>query len=124
MSDKKIKIDIQPIGKRILLNEPANGLKSIIDAGIEIKSVCAGKGTCGKCRIIVLDKEKKHANKKELEILTPGEISSGVRLACQQIFDRNLTIYIPSSSLSEEQKLQITGEEELIKPDPVCKKYL
>ena len=36
MSDKKIKIDIQPIGKRILLNEPANGLKSIIDAGIEI----------------------------------------------------------------------------------------
>jgi len=123
MSDKKIKIDIQPIGKRIFLGKPANGLKSILDAGIEIKSVCAGKGTCGKCRIIVLDKEKKHANKKELEILTPGEISSGVRLACQQIFDRDLTIYIPSSSLSEEQKLQIAGEEESIKPDPICKKY-
>ncbi len=123
MSDKKIKIDIQPIGKRIFLGKPANGLKSILAAGIEIKSVCAGKGTCGKCRIIVLDKEKKHANKKELEILTPGEISSGVRLACQQIFDRDLTIYIPSSSLSEEQKLQIAGEEESIKPDPICKKY-
>jgi len=123
MSDKKIKIDIQPIGKRIFLGKPANGLKSILAAGIEIKSVCAGKGTCGKCRIIVLDKEKKYANKKELEILTPGEISSGVRLACQQIFDRDLTIYIPSSSLSEEQKLQIAGEEESIKPDPICKKY-
>jgi len=123
MSDKKIKIDIQPIGKRMLLKEPANGLKSILDAGIEIKSVCAGKGTCGKCRIMVLDKEKKRANKKELEILTPGEISSGVRLACQQIFDRDLTVYIPSSSLSEKQKLQIAGEEELIKPDPICKKY-
>ncbi|MFA5015242.1 MAG: ASKHA domain-containing protein [Actinomycetota bacterium] len=123
MSDKKIKIDIQPIGRRILLNESANGLKSIIDAGIEIKSVCAGKGTCGKCRIILLDGEKRHVNNKELEILTPIEISGGVRLACQQIFDRNLTVYIPSSSLSEEQKLQIGGEEELIKPDPVCKKY-
>ena len=123
MSDKKIKIDIQPIGKRILLNEPSNGLKSILDAGIEIKSVCAGKGTCGKCRIIVLDGEKSHVNNKELEILTHIEISGGVRLACQQIFDRDLTVYIPSSSLSEEQKLQIGGEEELIKPDPVCKKY-
>ncbi len=124
MSDKKIKINIQPIGKRILLDKCANGLESITDAGIKIKSVCAGKGTCGKCRIIILKKEKKQINKRELEILTPDEIKSGVRLACQQVFDRDLTIYIHSSSLSEEQKLQVTGEEKSIKPlDPVCKKY-
>ena len=124
MSDKKIIINIQPIGKRILLEKPANGLESITDAGIKIKSVCAGKGTCGKCRIIILKKEKKQINKRELEILTADEVKSGVRLACQQVFDRDLTIYIPSSSLSEEQKLQVTGEEKSIKsPDPVCKKY-
>ena len=123
MSDGKIKISIEPIGKRILLSKPVNGLKSIMDAGIKIKSVCAGKGTCGKCRIIILNKEKKQANKQEREILSPCEINSGIRLACQQIFDRDLTIYIPSSSLSEEQKLQTTGEEKIIKVDPVCKKY-
>src|SRR4030065_898148 len=124
MSDKKIIINIQPIGKRILLEKCANGLESITDAGIKIKSVCAGKGTCGKCRIIILKKEKKQINKRELEILTAEEVKSGVRLACQQVFDRDLTIYIPSSSLSEEQKLQVTGEEKSIKsPDPVCKKY-
>ena len=124
MSDKKIIINIQPIGKRILLEKPANGLESITDAGIKIKSVCAGKGTCGKCRIIILKKEKKQINERELEILTPDEVKSGVRLACQQVFDRDLTIYIPSSSLSEEQKLQVAGEEKSIKsPDPVCKKY-
>src|SRR4030043_1273548 len=124
MSDKKIIINIQPIGKRILLEKPANGLESITNAGIKIKSVCAGKGTCGKCRIIILKKEKKQINKRELEILTADEVKSGVRLACQQVFDRDLTIYIPSSSLSEEQKLQVTGEEKSIKsPDPVCKKY-
>src|SRR4030066_628135 len=123
MSDKKIIINIQPIGKGILLEEPANGLESITDAGIKIKSVCAGKGTCGKCRIIILKKEKKQINKRELEILTADEVKSGVRLACQQIFDRDLTIYIPSSSLSEEQKLQITGEEKVIEVDPPCRKY-
>src|SRR4030043_884025 len=124
MSDKKIIINIQPIGKRILLEKPANGLESITDAGIKIKSICAGKGTCGKCRIVILKKEKKQINKRELEILSPDEVKSGVRLACQQVFDRDLTIYIPSSSLSEEQKLQVAGEEKSIKsPDPVCKKY-
>ncbi len=124
MSDKKIIINIQPIGKRIRLGKCANGLESITDAGIKIKSVCAGKGTCGKCRIIILNKEKKQANRKELEILSPDEVKSGVRLACQQVFDRDITIYIPSSSLSEEQKLQVAGEEKSIKsPDPICKKY-
>ncbi|GAH90019.1 unnamed protein product, partial [marine sediment metagenome] len=88
-----------------------------------IKSVCAGKGTCGKCRIVILNKEKKPASKQEQEILSPDEIDNGVRLACQQIFDRNLIIYIPSSSLSEEQKLQVRGEEKIIEVDPVCKKY-
>ncbi len=123
MSGGEIEIKIEPIGKKILLNKPVNGLKAIVDAGVGIKSVCAGKGTCGKCRIIMLDKEKKQANKQEQEILSPDEVGDGIRLACQQIFDRDLTIYIPSSSLSEEQKLQITGEEKIIEVDPVCRKY-
>ncbi|MBU4482582.1 MAG: DUF4445 domain-containing protein [Actinobacteria bacterium] len=123
MENGKIKIIVEPIGKRIFLNEPTGGLKAIIDAGLGIKSVCAGKGTCGKCRIVILNKEKKPASKQEQEILSPDEIDNGVRLACQQIFDRDLIIYIPSSSLSEEQKLQVTGEEKIIEVDPVCKKY-
>ncbi|TET13952.1 MAG: DUF4445 domain-containing protein [Actinobacteria bacterium] len=123
MKNGKIKIIVEPIGKRIFLNEPTGGLKAIIDAGLGIKSVCAGKGTCGKCRIVILNKEKKPASKQEQEILSPDEIDNGVRLACQQIFDRDLIIYIPSSSLSEEQKLQVRGEEKIIEVDPVCKKY-
>jgi len=47
-TQKKIKISIEPIGRRILLDKPTNGLDAILDAGIGIKSVCAGKGTCGK----------------------------------------------------------------------------
>jgi len=123
MKNGKIKIIVEPIGKRIFLNEPTGGLKAIIDAGLGIKSVCAGKGTCGKCRIVILNKEKKPASKKEQEILSPDEIDNGVMLACQQIFDRDLIIYLPSSSMSEEQKLQVMGEEKIIEVDPVCKKY-
>jgi len=122
-TQKKIKISIEPIGRRILLEEPTNGLDAILDAGIGIKSVCAGKGTCGKCRILVMDKDRKPPNDQESRKLSSDEISHGVRLACQQIFDRDLKIYIPASSLSEEQKLQVEGEKIEFDIDPLVNKF-
>jgi len=122
-TQKKIKISIEPIGRRILLEEPANGLDAILDAGIGIKSVCAGKGTCGKCRILIMDKDRKPPNSQETKILNKSEIDHGVRLACQQIFDRDLKVYIPASSLSEEQKLQVKGEEIEFEIDPPVNKF-
>ncbi|MCJ7472500.1 MAG: ASKHA domain-containing protein [Actinobacteria bacterium] len=122
-TQKKIKISIEPIGRRILLEGPTNGLDAILDAGIGIKSVCAGKGTCGKCRILIMDKDRKPPNSQEAKILNKSEIDHGVRLACQQIFDRDLKVYIPASSLSEEQKLQVRGEEIEFDIDPPVNKF-
>ncbi|MBU4293907.1 MAG: 2Fe-2S iron-sulfur cluster binding domain-containing protein, partial [Actinobacteria bacterium] len=70
----KIKIDVEPIGKRIFLDGPENTLDAIREAGIGIKSVCAGKGKCGKCRIILLDKSRNAPNEREQKILTGDEI--------------------------------------------------
>jgi uncharacterized 2Fe-2S/4Fe-4S cluster protein (DUF4445 family) len=126
MSDKKIKnikINLEPIGKRIELDLPENALKAILDAGIGIKSVCGGKGSCGKCRIIILDNAAGPANEPELKSLGREEINFGVRLACQQKFDRDLNVYIPASSLTEEQKLQVSGAEAEIEVEPVVNKY-
>jgi len=124
MIEKKIEIEIEPAGKRIFLENPVNGLDAILNSGIHIKSECGGKGTCGKCKIIIIDNKDNIAlSKQEKKILTDKEIKHGVRLACQQIFDRNLKIFIPPSSLIEEQKLQIEGEELDIRVDPICKKY-
>ncbi|MDD3818744.1 MAG: ASKHA domain-containing protein [Actinomycetota bacterium] len=124
MTGKKIKIEIEPAGKIIFLENPVNGLDAILNSGINLKSECGGRGTCGKCKIIIMDnKDNITPGKLEKKILTDKEIKHGVRLACQQIFDRNLKIFIPPSSLIEEQKLQIEGEELDIRVDPICKKY-
>ncbi|MBC7333621.1 MAG: DUF4445 domain-containing protein [Actinobacteria bacterium] len=123
MPEKKIKVEIEPIGRRIFLKQPVNGLDAIVNSGIGIKSVCGGKGICGKCRIIILDDGEFPPSEQEKKILTSDEIKRGVRLACQQTFHKDLSIYIPSSSLSEEQKLQVEGEELDIEISPVCKKY-
>ncbi len=120
---KKIKIEVEPIGKRIYLREPANGLEALTENGIGVKSVCGGKGTCGKCRIIILNQKDIPLNAQEKKVLTGDEIKKGVRLACQQTFSSDLDIYIPSSSLTQEQKLQVMGQEEKIEVDPMLDKY-
>lgn len=123
MSEKKFKIEIEPIGKRIFFKKPINALDAIINSGIGIKSECGGMGICGKCRIIIMDSKDIALSKQEKKILTDNEIKHGVRLACQQILNKNLKIYIPPSSLKEEQRLQVKGEELNIRVDPVCTKY-
>ena len=78
MPKKKIKIEVEPIGKRFFLEESTNGLKAIINSGSEIKSLCGGKGICGKCRIIILDRKDIPPNEQEKKILTSDEIKRGV----------------------------------------------
>ncbi|HHT78721.1 MAG TPA: DUF4445 domain-containing protein [Actinobacteria bacterium] len=123
MQNEKIAIEIEPIGKRFNLDRPANMLDAIRNAGIGIKSVCSGKGTCGKCRIIITGGTVPEATDSERRILAKDEIAHGVRLACQHDFMENTSAYIPASSLSEEQKLQITGQEKSIKVEQIVKKY-
>ena len=119
----KIKVKVEPIGIRFELDNPKNGLKAIKDAGIGIKSVCGGKGTCGKCRIIIMKDGLEEPTESEKKILSKDEVLHGVRLACQHKFSKDTTIYIPASSLSEEQKLQVIGQERKIDIDPIVKKY-
>jgi len=119
----KIRVQVEPIGKRFFLDGSKNCLDALTDAGIGIKSLCAGNGTCGKCRVVFLEDEKRLVTKQENEILTQDEIEKGVRLACQQVIDKETSLYIPASSLSEEQKLQVLGDEANIEVDQVCKKY-
>lgn len=123
MKGKKFTVAVEPIGKRIELHEPKNGFQAIIGAGIGLKAVCAGKGTCGKCRIVILDDAAGEPGPQELKILTKEEIANGVRLACQQTFNKGMSIYIPASSLTEEQKLQVSGDETQMQVNPVFKKY-
>ncbi|MCX6346431.1 MAG: ASKHA domain-containing protein [Actinobacteria bacterium] len=123
MPKNKIKILVEPIGLRFFTDRSVNCLKAVQDAGIEIKSICRGKGTCGKCRIIFINGSSINPTEQELKILAKEEISHNIRLACQHEFNEDTTIYIPASSLSEEQKLQVSGQEREIKIDPVIKKY-
>ena len=56
--------------------------EAIAATGLPLEQPCAGRGTCGKCKILV---EAGVAPPDEVELanLTPGELAVGNRLACR-----------------------------------------
>ena len=71
-------------------------LDSIRASRHQLRAPCAGRGGCGKCRVIVhsahpalcvTDAALAPPTAAELEQLSPGEIARGVRLACLARFD-------------------------------------
>ena len=54
----------------------------IAETGLPLEQPCAGRGTCGKCKVLV---EEGIADPDEIELknLTPGEIALNNRLACR-----------------------------------------
>jgi Na+-transporting NADH:ubiquinone oxidoreductase subunit F len=64
-------------------------------AGIHLPSACGGKGTCGECRVTVLD-HAPAAVPTEAAILPERDLADGARLACQLVVREDLAIRIPA----------------------------
>ncbi len=69
-------------------------LASLIDQKVFIPSACGGKGTCGYCKVKVLEGGGP-VLPTELPWLTDEELESNVRLSCQFKVKENLKIEIP-----------------------------
>lgn len=103
-------IEFQPLGLRLRSENSINALDAVRQAGINLSAVCGGEGTCGKCVIQInsdsdtyppCDVDKKH--------LSAEQLSSGYRLACMTTLNKDSKIYIPASSILEDQIIQTEG---------------
>jgi uncharacterized 2Fe-2S/4Fe-4S cluster protein (DUF4445 family) len=116
-------IEFQPTGIRLDCDKPINGLDAARQAGIELKAVCGGEGTCGKCFFQLLSEAENFppctADKK---FISNDKLTLGYRLACQVTIDRDIKVHIPAGSSLEGQILQIDGEDISKYNDPPVKK--
>ncbi|MFQ5868075.1 MAG: ASKHA domain-containing protein, partial [bacterium] len=110
-----------PIGKRVIENRARVLLDMARQAGLGLKSLCGGKAKCGKCKVIV--KPANEATAIERKLLTQDEIAEGYRLACCTSIGEDTEVYAPASSITEEQKLQISGKGIEVKPLPPVRKF-
>lgn len=82
---KQYTVIFQPDNITLQVEEHTTVLQTQIAAGLHPDAPCGGKGTCGKCKVIIGGKEV---------------------LACQTIIDRDLTVF---SEKEETEKILTTG---------------
>lgn len=115
----------QPEGKRVAVRPDENLLEVAKLAGVDITSVCGGRGSCGKCKVII---EENRGNvspltEKERKILSYAEVAEGYRLACCTVIKGSVTVKIPEESRTGRQRLQVEGIETPVKLNPPVRKY-
>jgi uncharacterized 2Fe-2S/4Fe-4S cluster protein (DUF4445 family) len=100
-------------------------LEAIRLAGLQVESICGGKGECGKCRVIVPDKNAvTEITEDENKHLSLEEIGLGYRLACRTILKKSARVVVPEESRILARKIQMSGLEMPLRPKPFVKKGL
>jgi len=109
MKTGEIKITFQPSGQSVYALPGTMLLEAAGLAGIILQSPCGGRGTCGKCRVKVLEGEHSPAPEPGGP-LSADEIEQGYRLACQTRADGAAVVEIPAESTFESQQRILTGD--------------
>ncbi len=121
---KTYEIVFQPDGKRIKVSENSTLLEAAYLAGVDLVSVCGGKGACCKCKVQIKSESlTQPLTENEKKCLTQQEQSEGIRLACQVRINNPLIVRIPEYSRSGKQRLQVEGIKTSVTLDPLVKKY-
>jgi uncharacterized 2Fe-2S/4Fe-4S cluster protein (DUF4445 family) len=111
-------VELQPVGRRVQVAPGVKVLEAAQASGIELVSVCGGEGTCGTCRVRVVEGPLGAETAEEEDLLSASERADGWRLACQAQVCGALRLEIPPESLSAPQRLQLEGQSVDFVPDP------
>jgi len=123
VSAKESKIVFTPSGKRGSFAQGTAVLDAARSLGVDVDSVCGGRGLCGRCQVSLAEGEfAKHAITSKADHLTPvGEVETrfrerrrnfkpGRRLSCQAKIQGDLVIDVPAESQMHRQVIRKSAE--------------
>ncbi|MEJ2658504.1 MAG: ASKHA domain-containing protein [Desulfobacterales bacterium] len=103
-SIKKYKVVFKPENKEIEIRQESTLLDAARDADIHINASCNGKGSCGKCKLII---ESGNIKSDPTSLLSAREKEKNYILACQTKVFGDVTVRIPDETI--ERKLKVAG---------------
>ena len=125
-----------PSGKRGEFGDGASLLEAARALGVDLDSVCGGRGICGRCQVDIAEGDfAKHAIHSSADHVTPsGEVEAryaskrgafppGRRLGCQAKICGDLVIDVPPESQVHRQVIRKRAETHPIEIDPVVRLY-
>ncbi|MGY5859900.1 MAG: ASKHA domain-containing protein [Candidatus Thorarchaeota archaeon] len=83
----------EPSGLRVLVERGTTVMEAARDVGLQISSDCGGRGTCGKCEVIV--HPIKPPTPFDLKHLPVEKLKIGSRLACKYQIEEETRILLP-----------------------------
>ncbi len=93
------KVVFEPLNDEILIPEGSTIKEAIDKIDVDFDFPCSGRGSCGKCRIKVLEKILDTTD-KEKKLLGEKELLEGIHLACETKVYDNLTVELNTSKAS------------------------
>lgn len=101
---KEYSVTFKPNGEKVIVPEGTNLLDASQKAEIYINASCNGKGSCGKCKLII---ESGRVDSEKTSLLTDKEKKIGYVLACQSKIVEDIVVKIPEETI--EKKLRAVG---------------
>jgi len=112
------RVDFEPVGRRGQIRADETLSECARRYGIDLVSLCGGRGTCGRCKVQILEGLVTEATSNEINILSPQNLREGYRLACQTHCSSDIKVRLLPESLSSQQRTQVEGIEGLVSPLP------
>lgn len=123
---------LMPSGRRGLIEDGTLVLDAARQLGVEIESICGGRQTCEKCRVIVeeghFDKHGIRSSEEHLSPRTEAEIellkklgTPEQRLSCNARIHGDLLITVPEGSRAKKQIIRKSASERVIEVAPAIR---
>lgn len=116
-------IDFEPIGRRTTIPCGLTVMDAARQAGVALSADCGGNGTCGRCRVRLMDGKLSMPTGAEVKRLGEVGLQDGWRLACQAVVENNVKIYVPLESMRGAQRLQLGGLQPDVAVEPIYEGY-
>ncbi|MCK4767804.1 MAG: DUF4445 domain-containing protein, partial [Desulfobacula sp.] len=100
-------VTFEPGGKKVAVTPGTNLLEASQKADIYINASCNGKGSCGKCKLVI--QSGKIDSEKTL-LLSDKEKEKGYVLACQSKISEDIIVKIPEETIEKKLKAAGMGE--------------
>lgn len=136
MAGNDARIVFTPSGRRGTFPHGTRLLDAARSIGVDVDSVCGGRGLCGRCRVVCMEGDfAKHAIRSRPANLSAlneteqkyserrRELAHNHRLSCQAVIRGDLVIDVPPESQMHRQVIRKDAEHREIKLDPATRPY-
>ena len=132
---KTHRVVFQPSGRQAEVMEGTTILEAARDLGVDIDSICGGRQTCGRCRIVTtsgtfpkygIESSDQHVSKPDVVERAylrriPGGTDEGARLACAAHIGGDLVVAVPPTSQTRKQVVRKSATDRVIVVEPTVR---